>query len=104
MLYVIVCCVVVCSVVSFMIVVEVKEREVVHLMNVVLCCGVVCCVVSLACAEEAVQHLSSWLSNHPQYGHVSAEFGPPPESSQLLSHVVSDVCLVWCCTSCILAI
>jgi hypothetical protein len=39
-------------------------------------------------AEEAVQHLATWLSTHPQLGAVAAEFGPPPDGSQLLSHVV----------------
>lgn len=42
-------------------------------------------------AGEAVGHLASWLSGHPQYGDVAREFGGPPDSSQALSHLVCEV-------------
>jgi peroxin-5 len=37
---------------------------------------------------EAVGHLAAWLRAHPEYGPAAAAAGPPPESSQLLSHTL----------------
>ncbi|KAI8464483.1 MAG: hypothetical protein J3K34DRAFT_454916 [Monoraphidium minutum] len=37
---------------------------------------------------EAVTHLSRWLAAHPSYAAAAASAGPPPDSSQLLSHTL----------------
>jgi hypothetical protein len=41
---------------------------------------------------EALQHLATWLNQHKEYGSVAHQFGPPPDSSQMLSHVVGWFC------------
>jgi hypothetical protein len=42
-------------------------------------------------AGEALQHLATWLNQHREYGSVAHQFGPPPDSSQMLSHVVGPL-------------
>jgi Flp pilus assembly protein TadD len=37
---------------------------------------------------EAVGYLSRWLAAHPDYASASVAAGPPPDSSQLLSHTL----------------
>lgn len=37
---------------------------------------------------EALSYLHRWLSGHPTYRDAAAAAGPPPDSSQALSHTV----------------
>jgi tetratricopeptide (TPR) repeat protein len=47
-----------------------------------------CYICPVCCAGEALSYLHRWVSAHPSYRDAAAAAGPPPDSSQALSHTV----------------
>ena len=47
-------------------------------------CNAVCVLVAFA--GKALNFLRRWLEAHPTYKEAAAAAGPPPDSSQALSH------------------